>query len=662
MLEPRQRIERSASESAGMAVSLTETIHELGNALLGRCRDAGDDLAQQLGVTLEPLLSPDFHIGFVGVRSEAGEVLMERALLIYTTSSAEPQASTQYVAPETVAGALHVVQTLNEESLAEGYRLIGKVKALPGHDTDSVEGWHHVPVGMIVANDCDRPLEQLVDDIAAVNAKIPSTRWADAVSVLSRGMINYAVQFEGGKIGGDFILPNKTGAMQFAMYVHVMVSSPGTYTFNRTCGFLFMYLGCFSRKTSLPTNQMVTEGVSRIAVNVRAYMFDATDHLVPVPDWMSQDSGYGLQLLPYRVESPRGELLSRVQFVPWLDGGAAIRVYGNLPLMPFIALLGKMDRPPQQMKTPDGTISSILPIGRPQFELMLARFNRQSNMIIKREQPSWTVTKMADEGTSSPFMARLFLNILGLRKAALETKADIDAFEKPYELVLMSGITVRDLAREIGELLADHRSKIERGVGVRIDGRTVHLDEPIDKELRRLVESFLNSTNRIMLTGMKEVAKALQLDIGFFFKKESTFLNGLAALDGSDPDLAAYCRKARIWSDVLNTVRNDMEHNFWLVPRVQYRIDQGRVVVLEPEIMGRPVSDLAKFVTDRVLCFVEEICVHGLQRRMPDSISITEIPLAQRPMERPERFRLCTAGGGMPLWEILYHDTAFDET
>jgi hypothetical protein len=561
-----------------------------------------------------------------------------------------------------VAGVLYATQTLNEKSLAEGYALIGKVKSLSGHETVSEEGWHHVPVGMIVASDCERPLEELVDEIANLNARIPSTRWADAVSVVSRGMVNYAVQFEGSTIGGDFILPNKTGAMQFAMYVHVMVSSPRAYTFNRTCGFLFMHLGCFSRKTSLPTNQMVMEGVPRIAVNVRAYMFDATDHLVPVPDEMRQDRGYGLQLMPYRVENQKGQLLSRVQFVPWLDGGAAIRVYGDLPLMPFIVLLGKLDACVQQMKTPDGTISNILPINRPQFELMLARFNRQSNVIIKREQPSWTVTKMANEGTASPFMARLFLNILDLRKSALETKADIDAFERPYELVLMSSITVRDIAREIGELLTDHRSKVERGVGIRIDGRTVHLDEPIDKEVRRLVESFLSSSNRVMATGMKEVAKALHLDIGFFFKKESTFLDGVAALDGSDPDLAGYCRKARTWSDMLNSVRNDMEHNFWSVPRVQYRIDQGRVAVLEPEIMGRTVSDLAKFVTDRMLCFVEEICVHGLQRRMPDSISMTEIPLAQRPWERPERFRLCTAGGGMPLWEIVYHDTAFDET
>jgi len=643
-----------------MAVSLTETIHNLGRELLERCRDAGDDFAQQLCATLKPLLSPDFRIEFVGVRGEAGDVLMERTLLIFPASSVEQDCSLQYVAPETVAGVLHVTQKLDEDSLAEGYALIGQVKALPGHDTDSVDGWHHVPVGMIVACDCDRPLEQLVEAIASLNANIPSTRWPDAVSVLSRGMINYAVQFEGGKISGDFILPNKAGAMQFAMYVHVMVSSPGTYTFNRTCGFLFMHLGCFSRRTALPTNQMVMEGAPRIAVNVWAYMFDATDHLVPVPDEMRQDRGYGLQLMPYRVETQKGELLSRVQFVPWL-GGAAIRVYGDLPLAPFIVFLGKMDRPPQEMKTPDGTISSILPIGRPEFELMLARFNRQSNVIVKREQPSWTVTKMADEGTSSPLMARLFLNVLDLRKSALETKADIEAFEKPYELVLMSSITVRDLAREISQRVADHGSKIERGGGVRIDGRTVHIDEPIDKELRRLVESFLNSSNRVMVTGMKEVAKALQLDIGFFFKKDSTFLAGVAALDATDPDLANYCRQARVWSDTLNTVRNDMEHNFWSVPRVQYRVDQGSVRLLEPEIMGRTVPDFAKFMTDRMLCFVEEVCVHGLQRHMPDGISVTEIPLAQRPVERPERFRICTAGGGMPLWKIVYHESKFDE-
>ena len=276
-----------------MAVSLTETIHDLGKLLSEHCLDGSDDFPRRFCEALEPQLLPDFQIGFVGVTGETGDILIDTALLIYTSASSTTDDSPKYVASERVAGVIHAVKILNDESLAEGYKLIGQVKALPGQDTDSVAGWHHIPIGMIVACDCERPLEELADSIATLNTQFPSTRWADAVSVLSRGLINHAVQFEGHKIGGDFILPNKTGAMQFAMYVHVMVASLGSYTFNRMCGLLFMHLGCFFKKTVLPTNEMVMQDVSRVAVNVRAYMFNATDYLVAVPEEMRQDRGYG---------------------------------------------------------------------------------------------------------------------------------------------------------------------------------------------------------------------------------------------------------------------------------------------------------------------------------------------------------------------------------
>jgi hypothetical protein len=46
---------------------------------------------------------------------------------------------------------------------------------------------------------------------------------------------------------------------------------------------------------------------------------------------------------------------------------------------------------------------------------------------------------------------------------------------------------------------------------------------------------------------------------------------------------------------------------------------------------------------------------------MPAGISITEVPEAQREKEIPERFRLTLTNGGMPIWEIKYHYTAFGE-
>jgi len=51
-----------------MAVSLTETIHELGKSLVEHCQDC-DDIREMLCAALAPLLAPSFEIGFVGVRN-----------------------------------------------------------------------------------------------------------------------------------------------------------------------------------------------------------------------------------------------------------------------------------------------------------------------------------------------------------------------------------------------------------------------------------------------------------------------------------------------------------------------------------------------------------------------------------------------------------------
>jgi hypothetical protein len=64
---------------------------------------------------------------------------------------------------------------------------------------------------------------------------------------------------------------------------------------------------------------------------------------------------------------------------------------------------------------------------------------------------------------------------------------------------------------------------------------------------------------------------------------------------------------------------------------------------------------------DRLACFVEEVTAHCLQRQMPAGITITEIALAHRVPEAPERFRVTLAKGGMPTWSIVFHTSSLDE-
>jgi hypothetical protein len=160
---------------------------------------------------------------------------------------------------------------------------------------------------------------------------------------------------------------------------------------------------------------------------------------------------------------------------------------------------------------------------------------------------------------------------------------------------------------------------------------------------------------------MQNVTAALHVNIGFLFQQADSFANGVVSLEKSDRDLADYVRETRKWSEGLLTVRNAIEHDGWMLPRVTYSQVSGSVKVGEPQVLGKPVTEFAKLILDRLTCFVEEVTAHCLQAQMPNGISITEIPLAERPSEIPERFRLTLAAGGMPVWHIRYHDGLFEE-
>jgi hypothetical protein len=121
-------------------------------------------------------------------------------------------------------------------------------------------------------------------------------------------------------------------------------------------------------------------------------------------------------------------------------------------------------------------------------------------------------------------------------------------------------------------------------------------------------------------------------------------------------------REARRWGDSLVTARNNLDHGTWRLQSVVISEAGGKVTVSEPAIEGTPVTQLVSHMTDRVLCFVEDVIAHGIQKRLPLGIMIAEIPLAQRSAEMPLRFKPTVAGGGIAAWKIYYHGTALNET
>jgi hypothetical protein len=137
--------------------------------------------------------------------------------------------------------------------------------------------------------------------------------------------------------------------------------------------------------------------------------------------------------------------------------------------------------------------------------------------VVRSVQPDWTIQKVADEGSSSPFMARLMIGVLRLRDNVFDP-TNRDDFDKPYDFVLKSLFSARDAMRQMTTLWKEHERKVAAGEIARVERTSIHVDESVDRELGQEAEAFINAAARAVKKGMQDVATVFGVNIGFLFR------------------------------------------------------------------------------------------------------------------------------------------------
>jgi len=635
-------------------VSVADDVHQAGQRV--RHADAAT-LPEAVCAFVGAFVGPAFTVSRSAIEAQDGTRSATFGAVVH-----RGQARSGVVRADDAAAAVCVVETLDVEKLRAGYAELVHAKQLQKTPVPNGERRSNRTLTILLARRVALPLETLALELEQLHATTPDPAWPDMVAVTDTGTIQYAIQWPGEGLSGDFLPPAEGALANFVppMYVVLVLRPSSDRTLNRMLAFLVAHLWFFAPDVTLPRWDGMLEGVSKSAVVVTGYQYNHAGALVPVPPEMYNERYIAPP--PLRIEDDRGDVLSTVELIPWQDGGV-IRMQGKLPLEALLLFFsGQTTKRVGRVKRPGAEISFVLPITPAGFDDMLLRFQQQSNMVVRAPDVDWVIQKAADEGSQSPFMARLLIGILRLRDAVYPDPADRATFDKRYDVATSALFTARAAKEDVQRLWTEHARKVVSGEVARVDGRTVRIDESIERELRQQVETFLNASVRALKQGMQELGTALGVDIAFLFKKQATFDKDVAAMERTDAPLAAYLRETRAaWSETLVQRRNAVEHEGWVLPSPRYRNTIAFVEALEPEIDGGPASAFVSFMFDRLTCFVEEFAAYCLQRLLTPDITITEIARADRVEVMPERFSITLANGGLPRWAITYHTTTFDE-
>ena len=596
----------------------------------------GANLAPELNAGITEFVGWPFVVSAGRVEDAVGRTTAHFACVVHTTKSGSPDGNV--IAADNASVVVDAIEEMDLDEFRDAYERIAEAKRLqksPAPDLKKT-AVATLTMTMIFAQRATVSLEALAEELQSLNESSPDEEWPDMIAVSGVGVISYACQFPGHSKLGDIFPPAEKG-LKTAMppwYVIVTMRPTLDGTFNKLVAFIVGYAAIFSPGAKVPDFTLLLEGVCPNIVTLGGYQYNLAGKLKPVPRQFYADRYF--PPLPMRIEDGRGELLSTAEFIPWQDGGIV--------------------RP-----APELQLSYVLPVKQANFIEALTRLGRQSNMIIRQTEPSLTIQKMADEGTSTPFIARMYLGLMRLRDVIYRDPKERFDFDKVLDKTYSALMAARTTAKEISEIWEAHSRKVISGEIARLERSNIRVEEDPNRDLRRHVESFVYSAARAFKEGMKSLGREMGKEIGFMFQKQATYERSLQVLQATDPALADYLRETRTsWSERLTETRNAIDHDGWALPRIEYQAHNGKVKVTQPLIDGQPTVEFVEFMLDRLSCFVEDFTAHCLQCRMPQGVTISEIPLAKRPPECPERFRLTLRQGGLDEWKIVYRTATFD--
>jgi len=246
-----------------MEPSISQVVQEAGQKVSA----STGDLAEALNQALNQLIDWPFQAA-TGLAMDAERQKTDVfSALIYAGEELKATEEFPEVNADNLACVIDVAESIDIEQLHAAYERIAVAKRLKKSPVPKVS---EVPItnitlGIIFAREAAVSMEDLAEKLDHLNNRHPDREWTDMVVVLSKGTINYAVQFPGEGISGDFLPPAEGASERYspAVFVIILIKPTQVFAFNKMCAFLFAHLMIFSPSAKLPRWDKILEGTSK---------------------------------------------------------------------------------------------------------------------------------------------------------------------------------------------------------------------------------------------------------------------------------------------------------------------------------------------------------------------------------------------------------------
>lgn len=236
------------------------------------------------------------------------------------------------------------------------------------------------------------------------------------------------------------------------------------------------------------------------------------------------------------------------------------------------------------------------------------------------------------------FYPRMMFQMYHMRDCVFQTKEQKDEFNFKYKAVFQNMVEAKMAKEETEKLIDEHIERVKDSTAAKLDAKnTIVVEEVIDNELNFLFKDFFIRGD-IAFDGLKTLAKMMDFDIGFVFKKDAKydkekaeFLKQNLHIENINDFLKMVDSHRKGWFANFIKFRNMVEHEGYKLPDMEYALTANdKIIAWFPILDGMTIKEILSVFWKHFFIFCEDTLVFLFSFLLPKDRFIAIVPEDRR--------------------------------